>query len=411
MGRVVRGMATPPLPASKPPDPALQAAVERTVAFVNGRLADYYASTEPWLPPRFGRREWGFMFLAKHFVARHIAFREKEELKRYLASQAPAHAYYSTAYYENAAAPTMHEKGWLGADLIFDLDADHVLGAQGKPFHEMLALVKEETQWLIDEFLERDFGFSEKEMRIVFSGGRGYHVHVTSPEVLELGSPERRDIVDYVTATGLVPEAFVHERGYDVDAFRGKAKKTVVMPAPDAPGWGGRLARVVLRKVGELRSMPEEQALAALREVKGVGEKRARDTLDAIRKSQAAHGANPAPVLPRALFDAWKKAAAVEAAGEADEPVTSDIKRLIRLPGSIHGKTGLRVTILRRDELEGFDPLRDAVPWSEEPVRVKVGQPDAFTIRGQEFRVAPGERELPLYAAMFLMLRRKALAA
>ncbi|MCA1813180.1 MAG: hypothetical protein LC624_04420 [Halobacteriales archaeon] len=29
--------------------------------------------------------------------------------------------------------------------------------------------------------------------------------------------------------------------------------------------------------------------------------------------------------------------------GETDEPVTSDVKRLIRLPGSVHGKTGLRV--------------------------------------------------------------------
>ncbi|SVD73115.1 uncharacterized protein METZ01_LOCUS425969, partial [marine metagenome] len=39
-----------------------------------------------------------------------------------------------------------------------------------------------------------------------------------------------------------------------------------------------------------------------------------------------------------------------------DEPVTGDIHRLIRLPGSLHGGTGLVVKILNVDELEKFDP-------------------------------------------------------
>src|SRR5207245_11160993 len=47
---------------------------------------------------------------------------------------------------------------------------------------------------------------------------------------------------------------------------------------------------------------------------------------------------------------------------ETDEPVTSDIKRLIRLPHSLHGKTGLAVIPMTREALDGFLPLRAATP-------------------------------------------------
>jgi len=67
---------------------------------------------------------------------------------------------------------------------------------------EMLKLVKKETLKLID-FLFEDFGFTGKNISIVFSGGRGYHIHIRDPTILKLGSDERREIVDYLTASGL----------------------------------------------------------------------------------------------------------------------------------------------------------------------------------------------------------------
>ncbi|HVL87124.1 MAG TPA: DNA primase catalytic subunit PriS [Candidatus Thermoplasmatota archaeon] len=403
-----------PSPApSSPPNPALEAAIARTVEFVNERLREHYARTDPWMPPRFGRREWGFMYLGKRFVSRHLGFRSREELQRFLVRDVPAHAYYSTAYYETPAAPTMEEKHWLGADLIFDLDADHLPGAAGQPFHELLARVRGEAVWLVEEFLLRDFGFSKDDLRIVFSGGRGYHVHVTHPDVLPLGSPERREIVDYVTANGLALDTLVRERAYMQDEFRRKARRAPVLPSADEPGWGGRLTRAILRRVDALRAMPEEEALAALLAVPGVGEKRARETLEAVARKQAASGEAVSAVLPKPLLERWKQEVAVETAGETDEPVTSDVKRLIRHPGSIHGKTGLRVTIVPLENLPAYDPLVDAVAWSERepPVRVKVGAPDRFRLGGREWDVAAGEHELPLAAAMFMMLRRKALFA
>jgi len=44
---------------------------------------------------------------------------------------------------------------------------------------------------------------------------------------------------------------------------------------------------------------------------------------------------------------------------EIDTPVTVDIHRLIRYPGSLHGKTGFKVQELNPDELDHFNPLNE----------------------------------------------------
>ncbi len=49
------------------------------------------------------------------------------------------------------------------------------------------------------------------------------------------------------------------------------------------------------------------------------------------------------------LNSALRKTAVSMCAGETDDPVTSDIKRLIWLPGSLHGKTGFKVEIFSLD--------------------------------------------------------------
>src|SRR2546430_2971321 len=92
---------------------------------------------------------------------------------------------------------------------------------------------------------------------------------------------------------------------------------------------------------------------------------------------------------------------------EADEPVTSDIKRLIRLPSSLHGKTGLQVIPLTRDEVDEFRPLRDAVPatWTDDQERVNLKNKLNLEIRGEAFDLAPGVNDVPQYLAIFLAAR------
>ncbi|HLF07694.1 MAG TPA: hypothetical protein VI893_11100, partial [Thermoplasmata archaeon] len=93
--------------------------------------------------------------------------------------------------------------------------------------------------------------------------------------------------------------------------------------------------------------------------------------------------------------------------GETDEPVTSDTKRLIRLPGSLHGKSGLACMSLDFEHLAAFDPLVEAVPAAvtDDPVKVDVARPMNGTLRGQRFDLKPGATELPEFAAVFFAAR------
>ena len=94
--------------------------------------------------------------------------------------------------------------------------------------------------------------------------------------------------------------------------------------------------------------------------------------------------------------------------GETDEPVTTDVKRLIRFPLSLHGGTGLRVTPLTISGLDAFDPLRDAVVFGGRPVEVFLGAPYSIEMGGESFDLEEGPAVVPQYAAVFLAGRKVA---
>lgn len=398
--------------------PPPQEQIDQTLAWVTEQFRAYYAAAPPELPPRFTRREFGFIWIGKKFFLRHTGFSSAEAFRAFVVREAPHHAYYSTAYYKTPSAPTMKEKEWLGADLIFDLDADHLPNAQEMSFEQQLAEVKKQARKLLHDYLLGDFGFDPDHVRIVFSGGRGYHFHVNDPRVLPLDSAARREIVDYVSPNETVAaslfEEWVSERAVKKDDF-GRLQKTKVVPPASAPGWNGRITRTACDYLETLLHQDEREAVRSLTQIKGIGEKSAKDIvsyltperLERIRRDGRLEQFGT--LARQAVIHAMIEQAKLHAPGETDEPVTADIKRLIRLPGSLHGKTGLRVTPLTVDSFETFDPLRDAVALPDEPVRVVVSKPVDVTLRGERAQVEPGEQDLPLHVAMFLVLRRSAL--
>ena len=98
----------------------------KTKDFLKEKFKDYYKDAEITLPPRFTSREWGFLSWRGGIMNRHVKFKSTKEISDYLARVAPAHCYHSVAYYEDPGKNTMIDKQWQGADLIFDLDADHL---------------------------------------------------------------------------------------------------------------------------------------------------------------------------------------------------------------------------------------------------------------------------------------------
>ena len=369
--------------------------------YLKKKFYEYYMHPNIEFPYRMDRREFAFLFFNESMMKRHISFKNKEWLLHFLRANIPAHVYYSSAYYQNPSAPTMNEKKWMGADLIFDLDADHLPMAEKLSYEESLEMVKEELKKLLS-FLIDDFGFEERSLSIYFSGGRGYHCHVQDKRVIELGSQERREIVDYITARGLDIKSIITER----NIYGERYTKTIEI-SPSAPAWRGRIARAIISFLEEIKSMDRDEAISRLQELEGIGGKVASsiyDGLDDEKMKLIASGKIDQMAEIKRLLKPLIKKLAVKLHSSTDEPVTADIKRLIRLPGSLHGKTGLKVKRVSIHALDEFDPLRDAIVFNDEKVKIKVIKPFKIRMKGEAFNLKD-VAFVPEYVAVFAIAR------
>ena len=386
---------------------------QRSLEFLKNTFRDYYSKHTIELPDRFGRREYAFVFFGGKGMMRHLGFQKKKEFINFVQEKAPAHAYYSSAYYQHPDAPTMQEKLWMGAELIFDLDSDHLPNAEKLSYEKSLELVKTEFKKLVEEFLLGDFGFNEKYIELYFSGGRGYHCHVKDPAILDLDSNERREIVDYITARDLRDSIIFHEhiagkKQYGKQTYA--SGKSLKMPTPDEPGWRGRISKGIIDIVQDIKQ--SDDPIKKLEEYgvkKNEAEKLIKD-LSEERIQRIQDGLLDQSKTIRRFFlnSSLRKTAVFLTAGETDEPVTCDVKRLIRLPYSLHAKTGFLVKKVNIDELSSFDPLRDTIVLGDDVTTVKVNKPVNIKMNDEQFNLKEGEQETPLYLATFLIGRRMA---
>jgi DNA primase small subunit len=387
--------------------------IQKSLDFQRNSFQMYYASTKIELPDRFGRREFAFLMFGGKGMIRHLGFEKREMLWNFLAERSPQHAYYSSAYYQHPDAAKMVDKLWMGAELIFDLDSDHLPNADKMGYVKSLVEVKKEFIKLIDEFLLGDFGFKEKHMDLYFSGGRGYHCHVKDPAILDLDSNERREIVDYITGRDLQDSIIFHEqatgrKSYGSHSFA--SGKSLKMPTPDQGGWKGRISRGIIDLVNEIKKSDdpkqklEEYGVSARDAERLVGEL----SEERMRRIKGGFLDQSKTIRKFFLNSALRKTAVSLGAGETDEPVTCDVKRLIRLPFSLHGKTGLKVVKITVDELKDFNPLRDAVALPDDPVTINVNQEVIIDMKNQHFNLTEGQQEVPRYLAVFLIGRKEA---
>jgi len=386
---------------------------KESLEFLKNRFKEYYKKSNIELPDRFGRREFAFILFEGRGMIRHIGFEKKMQFTKFLKEKSPSHVYYSSAYYKKPNAPTMQEKKWMGAELIFDLDSDHLPNADKLSYSQQLEAIKEEFLKLVDDFLIGDFGFNEKYISLYFSGGRGYHCHVTDPKIFDLDSSERREIVDYITGRDLKDSLIFREQvtGKRRYGRREYASGTSLkMPRPEESGWKGRISRGIIDIVYEIKK--SENPVQKLREY-GVTESDAEKLLSDLsddRINRIKEGNLDQSKMIRKFFlnNALRKTAVAMSAGETDEPVTCDVKRLIRLPESLHGKTGLKVEKISLDKLKDFNPLNDAVVFSEDAVKIDLKKPFKIKMKGENFDLEPGTQEVPTYLGVVLIGRRMA---
>ncbi|MFH1834958.1 MAG: DNA primase catalytic subunit PriS [Methanobacteriota archaeon] len=372
-----------------------------TRVFLRKRFKAYYWKAKVTSPAEVHKREFGVGTLEDKIKVRHKSFASDRDLSNFLKREAPSYISYSTAYYEFPENQPMEAKNWLGADLVFDLDAPlEYLDSK------ILNRVKAETINL-KGFLLDDFGISESDIAINFSGSKGYHLHVSSDEVLPLSGEARRQVVDYVTGSGLDLNFYMREIQADgVTSSRTgeyiNPASTVKGPTGADEGWGKRIYDTVHEYL-------EGSTLKDFLRLDGVGPKRAENllrdrkaNLKALESGSWEGVSDLSPKLLQKIVD--EKAVALT--GDTDKMVTIDTARLIRLPDTIHGGSGLLAK--RVGNIEEFDPLVDAVVFGKDEVKItSTKDMPKFDLMDEKFGPYKLDESmsLPEYAAVYLMLK------
>ncbi len=302
--------------------------------WVQKQISNYYSHAQLTID-RLEQREFGVGF-EKKIERRHIEFANTDNLRMYLVNNAPLYISHSAAFYNDPAATPIERKEWKGAEIIFDLDAQ----ISNKYDQAAVIKIKDNVITLIEDFLITDFGISRQHISVVFSGNRGYHIYIKDPAFFDLGSNERREIVDYVCGTGLDYKQF-----FTIDAITKKTAR-ITGPKPTESGWRGRLVRMVLKIV-------ETDPKRLSRKFKKENER-------ALFISGINEGTWSKTSVPDIIEVIGKVVNDLQANKViADAAVTYDITRLIRMQNSIHGGAGLIAKPV--DNLEKFNPFDSAI--------------------------------------------------
>lgn len=352
-----------------------------TISFLKQIYREYYFKQVDSVefPEDIHAREFGYIPFGGGMI-RHLSFRNRGEAIAEILKQTPSSIYCSNAKYEFPAAP-IEEKEWLGAELIFDIDATDIptpckvghdiwfckkcsssgrlpgppkcpkCGGPATHFHgtceECLSAAKNHALRVVN-FLTEDFGVPYETIRLYFSGNRGYHVHVLDERFYALNQRGRAEVSDYLLGASMAPNQAI------LTTLRRRPTNT----GSNDEGWSRRITRYV------------------------------------ESKREGYHG-----TLQKLVSDAISNQKAV-----VDSSVTTDIHRIFRLAGTLHGNTGM--CKMRIKSMDGFDFRRDPVVLNTKPVAVNVSFYPRFSVNGMEFGPFRSQvADLPSYAAVPILTR------
>jgi len=224
--------------------------------------------------------------------------------------------------------------------------------------------------------LKEDFGFSSEELHVFFSGHRGYHVHVETESVRTLDAAARKEIVDYVSGLGLM---LLDE---DIERKGSGRQNTRFFDFQDF-GWRMRLQMGMEKFV--MNATKEDLKAIGVRNYNVL---KNRETISWMR-------------LARHIRD-------LESA-KIDTVVTTDLHRLIRMAGTLHGKTGLLKIEFPTSRIASFEPFKEAVAFKKGTARVSVSSAPEFRLNEEVFGPYRNQTvELPTAAAVLLVCKGRA---
>ncbi|BCS91015.1 MAG: DNA primase small subunit PriS [Candidatus Micrarchaeota archaeon] len=372
---------------------------DRSKQFIKDLIAEYYKKNVIEVS-RINEREFGVGDFDAPIKRRHIAFTDNLTFNNFLRENAPIFISYSSALYSYPDARPMESKLLKEAELVFDIDADDVDSpCKGKhPSNVVCEIcndrVKEETIKLVEDFLTKDFGVSKSNIRVNYSGNRGYHVHVIDNDLMKLNQHAREEISDYIDPD---PESFdidILFSGYESSSYK-KAG-----PGTEDNGWRGRIARVFVNLA--------ERGDAALRQLEiddsiidYIMRNRENIVQEISEGDWSLLWSYRDQLIPKIV-----RYASSRNSKSIDKNVTKDIYHLIRVPNTINGKSCMIAKEFSYSDIDRFDPMKDAIVRKDEDVKVVIK--DAPQIYMNDTYYGPYKDitiELPAYVAAYYILK------
>lgn len=384
--------------------------------FMISHFKKYYEKNIIDTVPHIENREFGYGIFKRKIANRNISFKDKNEMNNFLRFNTPLFFSYSNSYYSAPASQPMNTKGWLRSDLIYEFDADEITTEAKmengewhckKKFGESAFIEETESegevkQWFskkgldeskkqvlrLIEFLNSDFGFDTKKVKINFSGKAGYHVHLRNEEIQNLNKNARVELVDYITANGI----YFDNLGYDLE------NKLSVPKAKG--GWQKRINKGLIEFF--------EKDAEEISKITGANKSKVKRYLEnkdeLIKKIEKGNLIGFNLKKNKEFFSKIFEFVASTYSVPIDRQTSIDLHKIIRVPSTLHGDTGLLAKEISENEINNFEPYNDAIVFGNENVKVRVESAPKFKLKDKEFGPYNNEEvEVPLFAAIYLI--------
>jgi len=355
-------------------------------------------------PAKLLEREIGYLTFSPERMIRHLNLKNEGELRALILHEVPKAVYYSSAYYDDPSAP-INSRIWKGADLIFDIDLDHLPIVEGlmetlficndcrnffsntnekncpncgsQKIEEIKIATKKGLEYCKQEIVKlsdvliRDFGLSKNDFKIYYSGKRGYHLTVENSQYENADQTFRLELSNYLTLNGFRLRRIIDERS-------SSEQQAYLFPVPWTKSWLGRFSKEFCESILHLS-------------VNGLDEDFFRKTiLEYLLK------------IPHKDLSTILESVKQNLSIKIDVAVTTDIHRIFRMPDTLHGGTGFIKKKI--GDINSFSPLVDAVVLSEEQTKVHVFYSPKFELKEQQFGPYNNQEVvLPEMAAVFLV--------
>ena len=295
-------------------------------------------------PESIEAREFGYRDFNVNMI-RPLSFRSEGEYRAFLVKNVPKSVYYSVAYYSDPTA-SMESKGLIKADLAFDID-----------IKDVSKTIKDNSFWICNKC--HNIG------------------KLPAPKSCPNCGSEELEEVEWVCDECLneVKDAAISLFDIFTDDF-GLHKKEMSVYFSGNNGYHFYVYNEEMRKMNQQERMEIVEYITMNGFDQSIFLKNAPENGSLVSRKKVT----------------------------VDPNVTVDVRRIFRAPDSLHDESGLAKK--EAISLESFDPLKEAIVLSEEPVKVLIYYMPAIRFREQTF--GPYKQEevnVPAYLAVYAVLK------